>query len=67
MDNSGHKRWFLSRQHSILFRDENAGRAWPMESPNPNARDMEAAKKLIELSYGLVGLKFGAEVEQAAT
>jgi hypothetical protein len=28
-----------------------------MESPNPNARNMETARKLVNLSYELVGLR----------
>lgn len=44
-------------QSSVLYRDKackNGG--WPMTSPNPNARNMDTAKKLVELSYKLVGL-----------
>ncbi len=44
-------------QSSVLYRDKeckNGG--WPMMSPNPNARDMNTAKKLVNLSYELVGL-----------
>jgi retinol dehydrogenase-13 len=44
-------------QSSVLYRDKeckNGG--WPMKSPNPNARDMNTAKKLVNMSYGLVGL-----------
>ncbi|MBT8164821.1 MAG: SDR family NAD(P)-dependent oxidoreductase [Acidimicrobiia bacterium] len=45
-------------QHSVLYRDKECRRGgWPMESPNPNARDMETARKLVEASYGLVGLE----------
>jgi retinol dehydrogenase-13 len=47
-------------QHSVLYRDrECRAGGWPMESPNPNAKDMPTAKKLVELSYGLVGLERG--------
>jgi retinol dehydrogenase-13 len=44
-------------QSSVLYRDKEcrAG-GWPMETPNPNARDMDTARKLVEMSYGLVGL-----------
>jgi hypothetical protein len=28
-----------------------------MTSPNPNARDMDTAKKLVEMSYELVGFE----------
>lgn len=45
-------------QHSVLYRDKECRKGgWPMESPNPNARDMETAGKLVEASYGLVGLE----------
>lgn len=44
-------------QHSVLYRDrECRAGGWPMESPNPNAKDMETARKLVELSRDLVGL-----------
>ncbi len=47
-------------QHSVLYRDKECRKGgWPMESPNPNAKDMETAKKLVEASYGLVGLEAG--------
>ena len=45
-------------QSSVLYRDKecrNGG--WPMESPNPHARDMNMAKKLVNMSYKLVNLK----------
>ena len=55
-------------QHSILYRDRECRKGgWPMESPNPNAKDMATAKKMVELSYGLVGLAESAGVEQPAT
>ena len=44
-------------QSSVLYRDKecrNGG--WPMISPNPNAKNMDAARKLVDLSYELVGL-----------
>ena len=45
-------------QHSILYRDKECKKGgWPMISPNPHAKDMEAAKKLVELSRQLVGLE----------
>jgi NAD(P)-dependent dehydrogenase (short-subunit alcohol dehydrogenase family) len=45
-------------QHSVLYRDKECRKGgFPMETPNPNARDMDAAKKLVDLSYKLVGLK----------
>lgn len=45
-------------QHSVLYRDKECKKGgWPMKSPNPNAHDMNTAKKLVEMSYELVGLK----------
>jgi retinol dehydrogenase-13 len=45
-------------QSSMLYRDsECRGGGWPMTSPNPNARDMDTARKLVDLSYELVGLR----------
>ena len=44
-------------QSSVLYRDKeckNGG--WPMESPNPNATDMQTALELVEASRQLVGL-----------
>ena len=44
-------------QSSVLYRDaECKDGGWPMESPNPNARDMQTARKLVELSYQTVGM-----------
>jgi retinol dehydrogenase-13 len=44
-------------QSSTLYRDrECRSGGWPMKSPNPNARNMDTARKLVELSYELVGL-----------
>ena len=44
-------------QHSVLYRDKECKPGgFPMESPNPHAKDLDAAKKLVEKSYELVGL-----------
>lgn len=44
-------------QSSVLYRDrECRNGGWPMTSPNSNARNMNTAKELVELSYKLVGL-----------
>lgn len=44
-------------QSSVLYRDKECrDGGWPMESPNPHARDMETAKKLVAKSYEIVGL-----------
>ncbi|NLR91488.1 SDR family NAD(P)-dependent oxidoreductase [Flammeovirga agarivorans] len=44
-------------QHSVLYRDKECKKGgWPMTSPNPNARDLNTAKKLVALSNELVGL-----------
>ena len=43
-------------QSSVLYRDKNCrDGGWPMESPNPSAKDMETAKKLVAMSYEIVG------------
>jgi hypothetical protein len=45
-------------QHSYLYSDKECKKGgWPMESPNPNAKDMDKAKQLVEKSYQVVGLK----------
>jgi retinol dehydrogenase-13 len=45
-------------QSSILYSDrECRNGGWPMTTPNPNARNMEKAKKLVDLSNELVGLE----------
>ena len=45
-------------QSSVLYRDpECKDGGWPMQTPNPNARDMEVAKKLVQASYGIVGME----------
>jgi retinol dehydrogenase-13 len=45
-------------QSSILYRDrECRNGGWPMTSPNPNARNMDTARRLVDLSYELVRLK----------
>ncbi len=44
-------------QSSVLYRDKacrNGG--WPMETPNPHARDLETASELVAMSYDIVGL-----------
>ena len=44
-------------QSSILYRDKECrDGGWPMESPNPHATDMDTARKLVDMSYDLVGL-----------
>lgn len=44
-------------QHSVLYRDKACRKGgWPMNSPNPHAYDMDAAKKLVAVSKDLVGL-----------
>ncbi len=47
-------------QSSVLYRDrECRNGGWPLTTPNPNARNMDTARKLVDLSYELVGLKEG--------
>ena len=44
-------------QHSVLYQDKECKKGgFPMKSPNPHARDMEAAQKLVNLSKELVGI-----------
>ena len=44
-------------QHSVLYRDKECKKGgWPMQSPNPHANDLTAAKQLVEMSTKLVGL-----------
>ncbi len=44
-------------QHSVLYRDKECRKGgWPMKSPNPHANDLEAARKLVDVSAQLVGL-----------
>ena len=44
-------------QSSVLYRDRECRQGgWPMKTPNPNADDMDTAKKLVEMSYDIVGL-----------
>ena len=45
-------------QSSVLYRDrECRDGGWPLESPNPNAKNMDIARKLVNISYGMVGLE----------
>lgn len=44
-------------QHSVLYRDKECKKGgFPMETPNPNAKDMTQAKRLVKMSFGMVGL-----------
>ncbi len=55
-DAAAHSGAYFSQQ-SVLYRDRECRKGgWPLESPNPNARDLETAKKLVDISYELVGL-----------
>ena len=45
-------------QSSVLYSDKPCrDGGWPMTSPNPNARDMDRAKRLVALSRQIVGLE----------
>jgi len=45
-------------QSSVLYRDrECRAGGWPMKSPNPNARNMDIARKLVDITCDLVGLE----------
>lgn len=55
-DVSKHSGKYFS-QSSILYSDKeckNGG--WPMVSPNPNAKDIKTAQKLVDITYNMVGL-----------
>ena len=56
LDNLNDERRDFS-QWSILYSDKQcrAG-GWPMETPNPNARNMDTAWLLVATSYSFVGL-----------
>lgn len=44
-------------QSSVLYRDKECkDGGWPMTSPNPNAYDMDTAKKLVSISKDMVAL-----------
>lgn len=44
-------------QHSVLYRDKDCRKGgWPMETPNPNARNMDTARKLVAMTREMVGL-----------
>jgi retinol dehydrogenase-13 len=44
-------------QSSVLYRDKECRPGgWPMETPNPNAKDIDTARKLVAVSYDVVGL-----------
>lgn len=44
-------------QSSVLYRDADCkDGGWPMQSPNPNARDLAIARALVSTSRALVGL-----------
>ena len=44
-------------QHSVLYRDKDCRKGgWPMETPNPNARNMDTARALVAKTREMVGL-----------
>ena len=56
-DASNHSGAYFS-QSSVLYRDPGCrDGGWPLETPNPNARNMETARKLVDLSYEMVGME----------
>lgn len=45
-------------QSSVLYRDKECKQGgWPMKSPNPHAHDMETARKMVDMTYEMVGLE----------
>ena len=56
-DAPNHSGAYFSQQ-SVLYNDTECKKGgWPMVSPNPNARDLDKAKKLVAISREIVGLK----------
>lgn len=55
-DAATHSGAYFSQQ-SVLYSDKACRQGgWPMASPNPNAKNVESAKALVENSYALVGM-----------
>ena len=55
-DVSNHSGAYFS-QSSVLYRDKDCREGgWPMQTPNPNARNLETARKLVKKARELVGL-----------
>jgi NAD(P)-dependent dehydrogenase (short-subunit alcohol dehydrogenase family) len=55
-DSPNHSGAYFS-QHSVLYRDKECRKGgWPMETPNPNARNMDTARALVAKTRELVGL-----------
>jgi len=55
-DVPGHSGEYFS-QSSVLYRDKECkDGGWPMQTPNPNARDMDTARALVSKTRELVGL-----------
>lgn len=45
-------------QSSVLYRDKECKQGgWPMKSPNPNAHNLDTAKKLVNMTYEMVGME----------
>ncbi len=57
-DDAPHHSGAYFSQSSVLYRDKECKEGgWPMKSPNPNAHDMEVARRLVKMTYEMVGLK----------
>ena len=56
-DAPNHSGSFFSQSEATYSDLECRPGGWPMESPNPNAKNLVKAKQMVELSYKLVGLK----------
>lgn len=56
-DDAAHHPGAYFSQSSVLYRDKECrDGGWPMKSPNPNANDINKAKRLVETARKLVGL-----------
>ena len=57
-DDAAHHPGAYFSQSSVLYRDKECkDGGWPMKSPNPNANDINKARRLVEIARKLVGLE----------
>jgi light-dependent protochlorophyllide reductase len=56
-DAPNHSGAYFCQSNTLANDRECRPGGWPMETPNPNARDMDTARKLVAMTYEMVGLK----------
>lgn len=56
-DAPNHNGAYFSQSSVLYNKKEDKAGGWPIVSPNPNAKDMDKARKLVGMSYDIVGLK----------